>query len=167
MKKIKLRGKRGKGKFALIDDEDFDIVNLFSWSVCVKGYIWHSYMIDGKQRQLSMHRLIINTPMGKETDHRDHDKFNNQKINLRICTTSQNQMNIKINPNQYRREEHLSTGVFIGASNTRDGEHVLGATKSLFMWALLNQRKKQLRRITQQPLNYTENLRILIIFKLI
>ena len=40
-----------------------------------------------------MHRVIMNTPVGMETDHRDHNGLNNQKYNMRICTIAQNNYN--------------------------------------------------------------------------
>lgn len=42
-----------------------------------------------------MHRFITNCPFGMEIDHRDGNKLNNQKCNLRICTPTQNKRNIK------------------------------------------------------------------------
>ncbi|MBE3141489.1 MAG: HNH endonuclease [Thermoplasmata archaeon] len=46
-----------------------------------------------------MHRLIINTPKGMETDHHDHNTLNNQKYNLRIASRQQNAANQKISTN--------------------------------------------------------------------
>ncbi len=90
-----------QGKFALIDDEDYSIVNLFKW-YAHKGYHSHNafyattnVVLDNKKSTLKMHRLIANVPFNKEADHKDRNGLNNQKYNLRICTDSQNQMNSK------------------------------------------------------------------------
>lgn len=40
-----------------------------------------------------MHRVILNTPKGMESDHINGDGLDNRRCNLRICTTSQNQQN--------------------------------------------------------------------------
>lgn len=91
MKKIEL----ARGGYTLVDDEDYEYLNQFSWHSTSKGYVMGGGKIDGEQVRLSMHRLIMNTPKGMQTDHINHDKLDNRKGNLRICTNSQNNMNKK------------------------------------------------------------------------
>jgi len=43
-----------------------------------------------------MHRLLIGTPKGLETDHRNRNKLDNRRKNLRIVDRSQNSLNTKI-----------------------------------------------------------------------
>jgi HNH endonuclease len=43
-----------------------------------------------------MHRLNMNAPNGVDIDHRDHDGLNNQKLNLRLCTQTQNNQNLNV-----------------------------------------------------------------------
>lgn len=91
-----------KGKFAKVDDEDFEEMMKYSWyaGLCNKGkgYAMNTkYLscVDGKYkyRRVSMHRLIIGAIQGQVVDHKDGDTLNNQKSNLRICTYSQNSTN--------------------------------------------------------------------------
>lgn len=82
-----------KGKyFAMVDDEDFEYLNQFNW-YCSKG----KYVERWKSRNCefaSMHRMILNLTVHKmQCDHIDHNGLNNQKSNLRVCTSSQNGMN--------------------------------------------------------------------------
>lgn len=98
MKKIILT----QGKFALVDDEDYDFLNQWKWCYSKSykdlGYAirFHYLTKSGKQQKrkvISMHRVIMNTPIGMYTDHINHNTLDNRKENLRICTPSQNHMN--------------------------------------------------------------------------
>jgi len=94
-KKIKLT----QGKFAIVDDADFYFLNQWKWQ-CVNNYAVrtaHIEMRNGKhhQRPVHMHRIILGTPHGYDTDHINGNPLDNRKINLRICTREQNQGNSK------------------------------------------------------------------------
>jgi len=96
MKEIKLT----QGKIALIDDEDYEYLKDFHWIIQKKRnnyyvFAWSSRKF-GKRYQIHMHRLIMNTPVNMQVDHKDHNGLNNQKSNLRNCTHADNQHNRKI-----------------------------------------------------------------------
>jgi hypothetical protein len=94
MKKIALSGKRGVGKFALVDDEDFEWLNQWKWHYQPSEENGYATRLDMKtHKTILMHRLILNCPRGKETDHRDTVGLNNQRYNLRACSRSQNEWN--------------------------------------------------------------------------
>lgn len=87
-----------KGHFAQVDDEDYDNLMQWKWRIDGSGYASRIITVGyfngkRKQRGVSMHRLINQTPDGVSTDHRDGNKLNNQKYNLRDATCSQNFMN--------------------------------------------------------------------------
>jgi hypothetical protein len=86
MKQIALNGKYGKGKFALVDEEDYEELMQYNWFLTIQGYILSGVNVR-------MHRVIMNCDKGLFVDHINHNKLDNQKSNLRICTTSQNGMN--------------------------------------------------------------------------
>lgn len=79
-----------QGKIALVDDEDFQELNKHKW------YFHQGYALRNipngfyKQKSLSMHRQIMKNPEGMEIDHKDMNKLNNQKKNLRLCSLEQN-----------------------------------------------------------------------------
>ena len=82
-----------KGKHAIVDDEDFEYLNQWKWHFA-KGYSVRRLTKDGgKQGRIYMHRVVNKTPDGLHTDHRNANKLDNRKNNLRDCTNSQNQMN--------------------------------------------------------------------------
>lgn len=98
MKKIKLT----QGKYALVDDEDYNLLNRFNWYTQKRKnglcYAVRNYQIvtGVKRVQLRMHRMIIDCPKNKVIDHKDTDGLNNQKSNLRFVNRSVNAMNARI-----------------------------------------------------------------------
>lgn len=78
-------------KVALVDDEDFERVAKHRWLLMLDGYVKCSTRMHGKQPRL--HRFILSTPEGSDTDHVNHDLLDNRRKNLRIATTSQNMAN--------------------------------------------------------------------------
>jgi hypothetical protein len=99
MKEIKLSQQgKNKGKYvALVDDEDFDYLMQWRWNAKKVGNTYYAMSFnftDGVQKNIRMHRVIMNTPREMDVDHKDHNGLNNQKSNLRNCTKSQNSMNV-------------------------------------------------------------------------
>ena len=90
MKQITLYGKHGKGKTALVDDEDFEMVNRYRWYVATDGSARLNVKIEGKQATLPMHRFILKPPREKEVDHKNGNRLDNRRCNIRVCTSSQN-----------------------------------------------------------------------------
>lgn len=95
MKQIPL----SQGKFAIVDDEDYDFLMQWKWCATKMGktfYAVRNIYPNGRQTSLLMHRLILNLTDTKILcDHRDMNGLNNQKSNIRPCTKSENQRNVK------------------------------------------------------------------------
>lgn len=91
MKKIKLT----QGKYALVDDIDFNYLNQWKWYYHKTGYairdVW--YPSEKRREKVRMHRVIAKTPEDMVTDHVNQDKLDNRRSNLRICTTPENLFN--------------------------------------------------------------------------
>ncbi|MCR1994507.1 AP2 domain-containing protein [Bacillus paralicheniformis] len=92
MAKIPLHGKRGSGKFAIVDDEDFDYLSKYKWRLSTCGY---AVRTGDSGAVVRMHREVMDTPEGLVTDHINQNKLDNRKENLRVCTVAQNNMNSK------------------------------------------------------------------------
>ena len=90
-----------QGKVALVDDDDFGWLNHYKWCADKNGRTFYAVrsipIEDGKHQLLGMHRMIMQTPNGMDTDHIDGDGLNNQKSNLRICTHQENLFNRRSN----------------------------------------------------------------------
>jgi len=95
MKKIPLT----QGQFALVDDDDFELVSQYKWCASWSPHGKCFYAItkirklDGKRTTLPMHRLIMNAKPGEDVDHIHHLTLDNRKSELRLCTRSQNMQN--------------------------------------------------------------------------
>ena len=90
MKKIKLIGRLGRGKHALVDDEDYEWLSQYRWYLDYGGYALSYVKENGKWKNVRMHRLIMNAPKDKEIDHKNTNKLDNQKYNLRLCSPTEN-----------------------------------------------------------------------------
>lgn len=84
-----------KNKIAIVDDADYELLNQYKWHLSA-GYAVRRLRIGNSQIPIYMHRMITGIPDKYFTDHIDGNKLNNQKVNLRIATNSQNQANRKL-----------------------------------------------------------------------
>jgi hypothetical protein len=99
MKQIPL----SQGKFALVDDEDYDYLIQWKWYFAKKskkesGYARRKKYIgevngQKKWKAIWMHKEILHVGLNQKVDHIDEDKLNNQKYNLRSCTNAENSRN--------------------------------------------------------------------------
>lgn len=87
-----------QGKFAQVDDADFDYLNQWKWQYHSSAHAQRTRHIPNskengkwKRETIHMHRLLLDA---KEVDHRDRDGLNNQRHNLRECKHSQNTHNV-------------------------------------------------------------------------
>jgi hypothetical protein len=100
LRKIKLT----KGKWALVDDADFERVNAHKWyaSIESRGTKWyakracrrHEYA-RWKTDKIRMHHFVVDIcpvemPAGIILDHRDDNGLNMQRLNLQWITQEQN-----------------------------------------------------------------------------
>ncbi len=125
MRKIKLT----HGFIALVDNDDYEFLNCFNWSICInpktKMMTYPRTYIGA--RTYYMHYFLIKQKQGLVTDHKDQNPLNNQKNNLRCITKSHNGINAKISIRN-------KTG-FVGVSLEKGRYHarirVNGQSKSL------------------------------------
>lgn len=73
----------------LLDAEDVDLVSSYQWAIGIHGYA----ASGAGKRQILLHRLIAGAKGHDFVDHANHNKLDNRKMNLRICTCQQNQFN--------------------------------------------------------------------------
>jgi AP2 domain. len=83
------------GLYALVDDQDYELVSSFAWFVMrrPRGVIYARRQFistDGRKREQRMHSLITGWP---EVDHANLDGLDNRRSNLRRATHGQNVAN--------------------------------------------------------------------------
>lgn len=88
-----------KGRFTLIDDEDFVLISINKWHLTASGYAGRAIVFNGKQKVLMLHRYLNKTPDGKQTDHINRNKLDNRKANLRTVTNAENRFNTGMGKN--------------------------------------------------------------------
>jgi len=92
-----------QGKVALVDDEDFEVLNAFKWCA---GRDKRTFYVMRRVRRPSggwttekMHRVILMRKLGhslakdEQSDHVNGDGLDNRRENLQMATTAQNQRN--------------------------------------------------------------------------
>jgi HNH endonuclease/AP2 domain len=88
--------KTTSGESVLVDDEDFDYLNQWKWHISTKRYAGRMTKVNGKRTGMYMHRIIMNPPKGMVVDHINHNRLDNRRSNLRVCTQSFNLANQRI-----------------------------------------------------------------------
>ncbi len=117
-----------KGKFAIVDDDDYPKISKFKWSINSYGYAIRNYSYSAKnirykyfkktdntiknQKIIYMHSQIMTIPCGMICDHVNRNKLDNRKSNLRVVTASQNSTN--------RIKKHNCSIVYKGVSKQDD-----------------------------------------------
>lgn len=78
-----------------IDAEDYTLCHEYLWVLNREGYVVSS--TTGNKERVNLHRLVMGLPPYKEDerviDHLNHNKHDNRKKNLKICSSSENAKN--------------------------------------------------------------------------
>lgn len=100
-----------KGEEFYFDLEDYDKIKDYCWCIDKYGYVRG----NTKTSKVKFHRLITNCTDDMVIDHINHNKVDNRKSNLRICTQNKNCMNRSM------LSKNLSgvTGVFWHKTNNK------------------------------------------------
>lgn len=80
----------GARLIVLVDEQDAERVARYRWHDC-GGYVARSYREGGEPKTQYLHHFILGT--AAKTDHRNRDRRDNTRKNLRPATASQNAAN--------------------------------------------------------------------------
>jgi len=85
-----------QGKCAVVDDNNYDSLSKYKWcAVKIRNTFYAIRKENGKS--IYMHREIMGLSFNslKQVDHINHNGLDNKLLNLRKCTSKQNQYNQK------------------------------------------------------------------------
>lgn len=89
-------GYTNKGEEFYFDLEDYDKIKDYCW-IDHDGYIEARDVVGGGDSIIKMHRLIMNVfGFDKKVDHINHNKNDNRKSQLRVCSNQENTFNHKV-----------------------------------------------------------------------
>lgn len=140
-----------RGTSISVCDCHYEKVNQYTWYMAAR-YAARQVKTDKGWRVQFMHRLIMNTPAGFDTDHINEITTDNRCSNLRIATRSQNKHNAglyKNNTSGYKGVSKRPNGSFVATIYIEGKSKYLG-----FFWNYnhaVNARKmaeKELLRFT-------------------
>ena len=75
-----------------LDRGDWHKARDYVWMLHEHGYCWG--YVDN--RLVLIHRWLMGEPPGLDVDHRNHDKLDNRRANLRVCTRADNMKNRRL-----------------------------------------------------------------------
>lgn len=84
-----------RGQVALVDAADYEWLSQWRWSYGKRGYAYRrlSRTIDAHQHAIYMHHDVLPVPAGMQVDHKNHNKLDNRRANLRLATQHQQARN--------------------------------------------------------------------------
>lgn len=91
------------GKYTKINISDYaKLKRSGPWHVSEKGYAIKRQYVGGERKVVYLHRIINETPDFLQTDHRNGDRLDNRRKNLRTVTNTTNAYNRHVDPKRYR-----------------------------------------------------------------
>jgi len=145
-----------QGKFAQVDDSDYEWLMQWKWYVLKNGNTFYSQRTSHR-KTFKMHREILSTPKGVEVDHKDHNGLNDQRDNIWNCTRGQNSVNKEVvGKSKYRGVSPHPSG-FVAQINENKKHFYLGLYKTEEAAAMAFDRVAFKYRGSDAQLNFKEN----------
>jgi len=84
-----------QGLYALVDGDNYERLAKYKWCALKDRNTFYAIRSSARpnRKKIWMHRVILNAPIDKKTDHINHNGLDNRRSNLRIATIAQNLYN--------------------------------------------------------------------------
>ena len=83
-----------RGKYALVDGEDYEELMKYKWQCSKQGYATRGdYTTEEGSKTVYMHREVFDLDEGETLDHINRNKLDNRKGNLRVSSHLENMRN--------------------------------------------------------------------------
>lgn len=140
-KQIVVKSRKYGDKIAIVDDDDFQLINEHKWRLSNNGYARTNSSrlerADRKQVQILMHKMIMEISDKKlEVDHKNRNKLDNRRENLRVATKTQNSANkpaekrnkvglkgVRLNHGKYEATIWDKKSIYLGSFNFKEEAH--------------------------------------------
>jgi len=99
MKQIDVSTSKHPNRFALVDDYDYKKLSRINWYAAESTnnlYACRNITVDGVQKILRMHTVLLGWAANEMCDHRNGITLDNQRHNLRHCSSLENSRNRKV-----------------------------------------------------------------------
>lgn len=90
--------KKGEQFTVLYDECDHELVAKYKWHRAAHGYVRGRAIIDPSGHPILMHRLFLGLQNndGVFADHKNWNRLDNRRENIRVCTVGENNLNHRI-----------------------------------------------------------------------
>lgn len=83
-------------KKAIVDDDIYETLNRFRWILNGDGYVMRTERLPRDIPNVLHRCVVLDCPRGMNRDHKNGNKLDNQRSNLRLATHHQNAVNRKL-----------------------------------------------------------------------
>ena len=84
----------GRGQFTLVDEDVMVELECFNWALHSGGYVHRQTGPAKKRVPEYLHRRIMGAASDVQVDHRHHNRRDNRRSELRVCSLTQNKGNM-------------------------------------------------------------------------
>lgn len=143
------------GVTMLIDDADIHLLAGHKPYLGSNGYAYVSFWDGVRSRPETVHSLIVGNKPGMHIDHRNGNRLDNRRANLRVVTPQRNQAN-RANGNRNNTSGHRGVVRYEGPRGTRWRARIMVNGKSVHLGSFLTAAEAVAARRSAERENFGE-----------